>query len=62
MHIEIYALKMQMLSERFQLDQNELSQIKTILDYIVLFHMAFLRSRLGKNILKLLLVSFFYLQ
>jgi hypothetical protein len=27
MHIAIYALKMQMLSERFQLDQNELSQI-----------------------------------
>ena len=59
MHIAIYALKMQMLSEHFQLNQNELYQIKTISDYIVLFHsMAFLRSRLGKKFFKLLLVSF----
>ena len=63
MHIAIYALKMQMLSEHFQLDQNELYQIKIISDYIVLFHsMAFLRSRLGKNFLNYYLYLFFYLK
>jgi hypothetical protein len=48
----IYAINMEpMLSECFQMDINVLSEIKTISDYIVLFHsMAFLRSFLGKNV------------
>ncbi len=48
MHIAIYVLKMQLMSERFKMSQEELNQLKKLSDYIVLFHsIAFLRSRLG---------------